>query len=229
MITESLPKATKAEHRRKLAKAAEERTRTQTVIPAAKADDSKVAIVVRDTYGFLPGEPIPQREIDEIVGLHNELILTPRRMLEKAFKIGAWFRELKPRVFHGMWEKLLEEKLPQIGLRQVQRYMQLAENQDWLLEKYKSDTRDAFDQLPPIREALADIQTKNSIKELKALKGEFDSIVPKARGSRPARAKEKRSSRPATIEAQSSVVASTEAASPEPVNGCCPTCGRPLR
>jgi len=108
----SLSEAAKAEQRRKLDEAVAEQSKTQTVVPPAKSETPSGSIIIRDQYGFRPGEAILEHDVNKIIGLHVELTNTPRRMLETAITIGEFFTEVKSKVFHGSWQKFIEEKSP---------------------------------------------------------------------------------------------------------------------
>jgi|SRR6516165_5019460 hypothetical protein len=128
------------------------------------AKESGHEIIVRDQYGILPEEkPEILARVKGIIKNHIELESMPARMLQIAFEIGVEFIELKEKkVYRGKWIEFCREMFPQISPRKIEQYSQLARAKDWLLERYKKrNARFEFSELPPIRQALADIQEKN--------------------------------------------------------------------
>jgi hypothetical protein len=144
---------------------------------------------MRDSFGIHPDEQmIVEAKVKHVLSQHRELELMPWKMLERAWEIGAELIELKEKVYQGKWGDFCKESLASMTVRNIERYMQLAKHKDRLLTKYKTDTRVDFDELPPIRQALTDIQTWS--REEREAQG-------KASIRHRSKSKEKRSSRPA--------------------------------
>ena len=121
-------------------------------------------IIWGDSYGILSDEkPFIEDRIRNITKEHFELESMPGRMLLLACEIGFEFIELKEnKVCSGKWGEFCRDMFPEISLRKIEQCMQLARAKDWLLEKYqKTKQRFDFDELPPIRQALADLQEHN--------------------------------------------------------------------
>ena len=121
-------------------------------------------IIWGDSYGILPDEkPFIEDRIRYITKGHLELESMAGRMLLLVCEIGFAFIELKEnKVCSGKWDEFCRDMFPEISLRKIEQYMQLARAKDWLLEKYqKTKQRFDFDELPPIRQALADLQEHN--------------------------------------------------------------------
>jgi hypothetical protein len=150
--------------RKKLAKHYEESLRTQKVVsqPTRRQELDTNGLVLRDAFGINPDEKsIVETKVKHLLGQHNELELMPWKMLQNASEIGAELIALKEKVYHGQWTEFCRQSFASLSQRKIDRYMQLARNKERLLDKYKTDTRVDFEELPPIRQALADIQTWN--------------------------------------------------------------------
>ena len=147
-----------AERRKAEDEAFAERKTQGEVVPAGARP------VVRDSFGIHPDETeVIRTRIREIVRRHVEIESMPRRMLVLAWEEGQELIELKEnKVYSGKWKEFCEDVFPEISLRNIERYIQLAKNKEWLLAKYEKTTRRVdFDELPPIRQALTDIQQRN--------------------------------------------------------------------
>jgi hypothetical protein len=145
-------------------------------------------IVWRDSYGIHPDEkPLIEDRIRYITNGHLELESMPRRMLLLAWEIGFEFIELKENtVYGGKWTDFCQDMFPEISSRNIERYMQLARGKDWLLKKYENDTRVGLEELPPIRQALADLQEHNRAEREKEGKPPIQHRPKEKRGRREA-------------------------------------------
>jgi hypothetical protein len=159
---EPLPESVKAEHRQRLAKATAEQPRAHTVIPSVKINvPTSGPLVLPDENDIRTMRPIPQNEIAEVVKWHSELQDFGRTALTKAFNIGSKLAAWRIVIPHGQWLSWIAANVPEIPERTVQRYIQLWENKERIEAQSKSDTATDLTELPSIRQALADIQTKN--------------------------------------------------------------------
>jgi hypothetical protein len=123
------------------------------------SDLNKPSYVLRDPFKIHPDESsLVQKTIAHIFAEHHELEITPWKMVKRAWSIGAELIALKQKIYRGQWSRFCETKLAPMSLRKIGGYMQLAEYKDRLLAKYRNRNSFDFDQLPPIREVLADIQ-----------------------------------------------------------------------
>ena len=163
--------------------------------------------IVRSEYGILPEEGESFRiRTKQILARHIELMGMPYRMLEMAWEIGFELIALKEMVYHGQWTPFCENALSEVSLRKIEQYMQLAKGKDRLLAKYANPKHSFdFETLPPIRDALADIQT-------------WSREEREQRGKPPikSRPKEKRASR--TIEVKATVTRTESEKVPPPVS-----------
>jgi hypothetical protein len=101
--------------------------------------------------------------IETVVELHGKICNAPRITLEMAFLAGELLTKLKKaHGKYGQWMRWRAENMPQVPERNVQRYIQLDDNKDWLREHYKCDT---VSDLPVgIRGALEALQDRDKPK-----------------------------------------------------------------
>jgi hypothetical protein len=110
---------------------------------------------------------ISQDEISFIKRKHSKLCQACRTMLPTAIEIGEWFVQKHEKIDRGQWETWLTENFPEIPLRTIRRYCELALNRQFLEAKFQIGRatdleQDLYDQaFPTIREALEAIQQKN--------------------------------------------------------------------
>lgn len=120
-------------------------------------------LIIRDVTAVAELEPVTGETLaTKIIRLHTEIRDASRMTLEKAFLAGELLAEKKSEVEYGNWLQWCSENIPQVPERSVQRYIQLFENKDWLIENYKTDT---VSDLPVgIRRALEAIQDRDKPK-----------------------------------------------------------------
>ena len=70
--------------------------------------------------------------INEIITLHGEILDLGRTALDKALRIGELLTGIKDEVKYGEWLPWVEENLPHISERSIQRYMSLYRRRDLL-------------------------------------------------------------------------------------------------
>jgi hypothetical protein len=144
-----------AERRNDEDEASARRKEREEIVPAGPL------YVVRDSFGIHPDEQTDiQTCVDRINQRYQELAGMPRRVRDLLFEIGAELLDLKSnKVYPDKWTDFCAEKFKGIGQRQIQRYMQLAENRSWLEAKYqKTESADSFLDWPPMNRMIEDIQ-----------------------------------------------------------------------
>jgi hypothetical protein len=86
-----------------------------------------------------------------------------RTIVARAIRVGKDLLDLKSKVDHGDWEKWVETNLPQFNYKKVQRWMNLARNEEKIKDAVKelegNNKKDAVSFLT-LREALAIANSK---------------------------------------------------------------------
>jgi hypothetical protein len=177
-------------------------------------------------------------KINRILAAHDEISLLGKKVLDKAIKLGGMLAEVREQIPHGEWLPWLEQNLPQIPDRTVQRYLQLWENRETIKEELQIRHDDGFAKLPTIQDALALIKKPKPAKRSTPPKGkralrplqtiEVDAVELHAAGGGDAV-----NLAPVTVVATPADVAVGTPDDPvedqlsSELPRCCPTCGRP--
>jgi hypothetical protein len=120
-------------------------------------------LILRDLFGVLPDDQADvQARVERINQRLKELRDWSYKIRDIFFEIGAELLDLKEkRIFEYKWTDFCKAEFPDVGQREIEKWMQLAKNRSWLELKYKNDLRVGFDNWPPLNLMLKDIQERN--------------------------------------------------------------------
>lgn len=96
---------------------------------------TEIALVERQDSS---ANPISKEEIAWVKGKHSGLLKNAVRILREAMEIGQWFLEAVERTGYktgghgGLWCSWLCVNFPEIHIRTIRKYMQLARNRDFI-------------------------------------------------------------------------------------------------
>jgi hypothetical protein len=110
---------------------------------------------------------VAQAEIEQIKEKIRFVELAARKTLPTAIEIGEWFAKQRAKLGNAGWddwEGWVASNFPNVSLRMVHLYVQLASEKQFLAARFTETVSSAnpdFEALPTIKEAIAAIREKN--------------------------------------------------------------------
>lgn len=116
----------------------------------SKRNTKEQASTLKTNLGQARREPVRQsvkqlHPKDEIVRLHNEVMMQTRDVIRKGIRVGELLFTIKDDLEHGMFTQYAQENFP-FTLRMAQNYMKLFKNRDHILANLQNleSVRDAL-------------------------------------------------------------------------------------